>query len=142
MGALAAYGSLFAAAFLAATIFPAQSEALLAGLLLAGHQSAALLVLVASVANVAGSCVNWLLGRYIEHFRHRRWFPVSDARLAQAQQWYRRWGRWSLLLSWAPLIGDPITVAAGLMRESFGVFLAIVAVAKTARYVVLALLVL
>lgn len=142
MGALAAYGSLFAAAFLAATIFPAQSEALLAGLLLAGHQSAVLLVLVASVANVAGSCVNWLLGRYIEHFRHRRWFPVSDARLAQAQQWYRRWGRWSLLLSWVPLIGDPITVAAGLMRESFGVFLAIVAVAKTARYVVLALLVL
>lgn len=142
MGALAAYGSLFTAAFLAATIFPAQSEALLAGLLLAGHQPAIFLVLVASVANVAGACVNWLLGRYIEHFRHRRWFPVSESRLAQAQQWYRRWGRWSLLLSWAPLIGDPITVAAGLMRESFGVFLAIVTVAKTVRYVVLAVLIL
>jgi membrane protein YqaA with SNARE-associated domain len=117
---------------------PAQSEAVLAGLLLLGHQPAWTLVLIASVGNVLGACVNWLLGRYLEHFRARRWFPVSPARLSSAQRLYHRYGRWLLLASWVPIIGDPITVVAGLMRESLGVFVTIVAIAKTARYVVLA----
>lgn len=132
-----AYAGLLLAALVAATILPAQSEAMLVGLLVAGNQSPWVLVLVASIGNTAGSCLNWVLGRYIERFRHRRWFPVKEAALGRAEGWYRRYGKWSLLLSWVPLIGDPLTVVAGLLREPFSVFLILVALAKTLRYVVL-----
>jgi len=137
---LAAYAGLFGAAFIAATILPAQSEAALVGLLLTGAYPPALLLFVASVGNVAGSVVNWLLGRSVERYRDRRWFPVGPAVLDRAQGWYRRYGRWSLLLSWAPVVGDPLTVAAGVMREPFLPFLLLVALAKTGRYLVLAAL--
>jgi membrane protein YqaA with SNARE-associated domain len=139
MADLVAYASLFLTAFVAATLFPAGSEAVLVGLLLAGSQSVAGLLIVATVGNVLGSLVNWVLGRWIEHFRDRPWFPVKPAALTRAQSWYQRYGKWSLLLSWAPIIGDPLTVAAGLMRERLGVFLALVAIAKFSRYVVLVL---
>lgn len=135
---LAVYGGLFFAAFLAATILPMQSEAALVGALLAGAQPAWALVAVASVGNVLGSAVNWLLGRGIERFRHRRWFPVKDVDLERARGWYHRWGKWSLLLSWAPIVGDPLTVVAGVLREPLPMFLALVTVAKVGRYLVLA----
>ena len=133
-----AYVGLFAAAFLAATILPAQSEALLVSLLLAGEQPAVLLITVASAGNVLGSAMNWLLGRGIERFSDRRWFPVKATALERANNWYRRWGKWSLLLSWAPIIGDPLTVAAGVLREPFPIFLLLVTVAKAGRYLLLA----
>jgi membrane protein YqaA with SNARE-associated domain len=137
---LAAYGSLFLAALAAATIVPMQSEAVLVGLLLAGEQPAWLLVLIASIGNVLGSVVNWGLGRWIHRWRDRPWFPVKPDALARAEGRYRRWGRWSLLLSWAPIIGDPLTVVAGVLREPSWVFLALVAIAKTGRYISLTLL--
>lgn len=137
---LSAYLGLFVAAFGAATLLPMQSEAVLSGLLLAARQPASLLLLVATIGNVLGSVVNWWLGRYIEHWRHRRWFPVSEVRLERAQRAYHRYGRWSLLLSWAPIIGDPLTVIAGLLREPFWSFLLIVLVAKAGRYLLLAAL--
>ena len=140
MSALAAYGGLFLAAFAAATILPAQSEAVLAGLLAAGSHAPALLILIAGTGNVLGSVVNWLLGRGIERFRDRRWFPVGPAALDRAQGWYRRYGKWSLLLSWAPIVGDPLTVVAGLAREPLPVFLLLVTIAKFGRYAVLAAL--
>lgn len=139
MSDLAAYGGLFAAAFLAATLVPAQSEAVLSGLVMAGTQPVWALVGVASIANVLGSVVNWGLGRGVEHFRDRAWFPVTPERLARAQGWYQRIGKWSLLLSWVPIIGDPLTVAAGVMREPLPIFLLLVGLAKTGRYIVLAL---
>ena len=142
MSALAAYGGLFLAAFAAATILPAQSEAVLAGLLAAGNHASALLILVAGTGNVLGSVVNWLLGRGIERFRGARWFPVSERQLDRAGRWYRKYGWWSLLLSWVPVIGDPLTVAAGVMREPFARFLLVVSIAKFGRYIVLAALVL
>jgi membrane protein YqaA with SNARE-associated domain len=132
-----AYIGLFVAAFGAATILPLQSESVLVGLLLAGEQSVSLLVLVASVGNTAGSTVNWILGRYIERYRQHRWFPVSEAALTRAQHWYQRWGKWSLLLSWLPLVGDPLTIVAGVLRERLSVVVLLVAIAKTARYLVL-----
>ncbi|AEA84323.1 YqaA family protein [Pseudomonas aeruginosa] len=135
-----AYLGLFVAAFGAATLLPMQSEAVLTSLLLAGKQSPALLLVVATVGNVLGSIINWLLGRYIEHFRHKRWFPVADDKLLRAQRAYHRYGRWSLLLSWAPIIGDPLTVIAGMLREPFWSFLLIVLVAKAGRYLALAAL--
>ena len=142
MGTLAAYGGLFLAALVAATILPAQSEAVLGGLLATGTHSPILLILVAGAGNVLGSVVNWLLGRGVERFRGARWFPVSDGNLERAGRWYRRYGWWSLLLSWMPVIGDPLTVAAGIMREPFLRFLAVVSIAKFGRYIVLAAFVL
>ncbi len=134
---LTVYAGLFVTAFLAATIFPAQSELVLTGLLLSGDYPPWLLVLVASLGNISGSILNWGLGRFIERYHERPWFPLKG--LERTQVWYRRYGRWSLLLSWMPIIGDPLTVAAGVMREKFMVFVAIVSLAKTGRYMVLAL---
>lgn len=135
---LATYAALFLSALIAATLLPMQSEAVLAGTLLAGTQPFWTLIAVATAGNVLGALVNWWLGRFIEHFRARRWFPVTPARLEQAQGWYRRYGRWSLLLSWAPIIGDPLTMVAGLLREPLPVFLLLVTLAKLGRYLVLA----
>lgn len=128
---------LFLAAFGAATILPFQSEIVLVALLLRGEVAPWLLIAVASVGNTLGSMLNWAIGRWIEHFRTRRWFPVSDAQLLRAQHWYARWGVWSLLVSWAPF-GDAVTVAAGVMRCPLGLFTAIVGAVKTVRYVVVA----
>jgi membrane protein YqaA with SNARE-associated domain len=130
------YLGLFVIALLAATLLPAQSEAALVGLLLTGH-SAFWLVVFASAGNVLGSTINWWLGREALRFQDRRWFPLSAERLARTQAWYGRYGKWSLLLSWVPIIGDPLTLAAGVMREPLRVFLPLVAVAKVGRYVVL-----
>jgi membrane protein YqaA with SNARE-associated domain len=137
---LAAYLGLFFSAFGAATLLPLGSEVVFVSLLLSDAYLVWLLVAVASVGNVLGSLVNWLLGRHLEHFRQRTWFPVSEQRLQQAQGWYARYGRWSLLLSWVPIIGDPLTLVAGVMRERCWVFLLIVSLAKTGRYLVLAAL--
>ena len=132
---LAALAGLFASALLAATILPMQSEAVLFGLLHLGRLEPWLLLVVASVGNVLGSIVNWMLGRSLNALRSRRWFPVSDERLHSAEHWFRRFGLWSLLLSWVPLIGDPLTVVAGALRVPLVTFALIVGFAKTARYV-------
>ncbi|MCX7035631.1 MAG: DedA family protein [Proteobacteria bacterium] len=142
MISLAVYASLFGVAFIAATVFPLQSEAALIALLLNGQQAVWALIAVASVGNVLGSVVNWVLGRGIERFRDKRWFPASPAALERAQRAYQKWGKWSLLLSWAPFIGDPLTVMAGVLREPLPMFLLLVTMAKVGRYVTLAWLVL
>ena len=131
------YLGLFFAAFGAATLLPMQSEAVLVGLLLTEQYSAGWLLAVATTGNVLGSAVNWVFGRYIERYRHKRWFPVSAKKLQQAQDSYQKYGRWSLLLSWMPIIGDPLTVVAGVMREPFWRFMLIVSIAKFSRYLVL-----
>jgi len=134
-----AYIGLFLAAFGAATLLPLQSEALLVGLLLSDKYWLWALLAVATLGNVLGSLVNWWLGRAIERYRDRRWFPVSPAHLEKARNNYQRYGHWSLLLSWLPIIGDPLTLVAGVMREPLGRFLLIVTLAKGARYGVVAL---
>jgi membrane protein YqaA with SNARE-associated domain len=138
MADLSVYAGLFLAALLAATIIPAQSEAVLVGLLITGKYDPWLLVSVASVGNVLGSVVNWLLGYWIQKLKHKKWFPIKPQSLARAVAWYQRYGRWSLLLSWVPIIGDPLTVAAGVMREKLGIFILLVSAAKLGRYCVLA----
>ncbi|MBI1449031.1 MULTISPECIES: YqaA family protein [Acinetobacter] len=128
------YFLLFISAFGAATLLPLQSEAVLVTLLLKGQYSALLLISIATLGNVLGSCVNWWLGLKIEQFKHRKWFPVSEKRLQQAQSFYHKYGFYSLLLSWTPIIGDPITLVAGLFKENFWRFLCIVIIAKAGRY--------
>lgn len=133
-----AYLGLFLSALIAATILPMQSEAVLVGLLAGTNHSAILLLLVATFGNVLGSVINWYLGRFALRFKDRGWFPSSQAQLSRAQQWYRRYGRWSLLASWLPVVGDPLTVVAGLMREPLVPFLLLVTLAKGTRYLILA----
>ncbi len=132
------YAGLFWASFLAATVLPFQSEVVLFGMLLTDHYRWWLLVLVASAGNVLGSVVNYGLGRGLAAFEDRPWFPVRRAKIARAEAWYHAYGRWSLLLSWVPIIGDPLTIVAGVLRESFPIFLLLVTIAKMARYVAVA----
>ena len=136
------YLGLFLAAFGAATLLPMQSEAVLGGLLISERFSTAILLVVATTGNVLGSVVNWLLGRGIEAYREKRWCPVKQAALEKAKASYERYGYWSLLLSWVPIIGDPLTVIAGVMKEPLWRFVLIVTLAKGGRYLVLAILIL
>ena len=134
----AIYAGLFLIAFGAATILPLQSELVVVGLLLEGIHPWEIVILVASLGNILGSMVNWLLGRSFAHFQSRRWFPVDQKNMKRAEGWYRQYGRVSLLLSWVPIIGDPLTVAAGILREPLWSFALLVGIAKTGRYLVLA----
>jgi membrane protein YqaA with SNARE-associated domain len=133
-----AYLGLFTSALIAATVLPVQSEAVLVGLLTASTSSVTALLVVATTGNVLGAVINWGLGRSLLRWRERRWFPASDRQLARAEGWYRRYGRWSLLGSWLPVVGDPLTVVAGVLREPLVPFLILVTLAKGARYLVLA----
>lgn len=138
MIAISIYAGLFMAAFLSATILPMQSEAVFVGLLLEKSQPVGWLLFTVSLGNVLGSLVNWYLGKYVQRFQHKRWFPVSPTQLAKATRWYQRYGKWSLLLSWVPVIGDPLTVIAGVLKEPFIPFVVLVTIAKVSRYVLLA----
>ncbi len=131
-------GGLFLAAFSAATLIPAQSEAVLVALILGGSQPIWLLLVVATVGNVLGSAVNWAMGRFLILFSDRRWFPFSQSQIDRASGWYARWGHCSLLASWVPVIGDPLTLIAGALREPFWRFALVVTLAKGGRYLVLA----
>ncbi len=133
-----AYVGLFFAALLAATLIPAQSESVLVGLLINQQGTPWLLVVVATAGNTLGSVVNWWLGHSLQRFQHKRWFPVSETALHKAQTHFQRYGYWSLLWSWLPIIGDPLTVMAGVLRVPFVPFVLLVTLAKGGRYVVLA----
>lgn len=129
--------TLFFVSFLAATIFPFQSEALLAALHFSSNIQTSMLVLTATVGNVLGSCANWLLGRYIIYFKEKRWFPASQKQLDRATKFYQRYGVWTLLLAWLPIIGDPLTIIAGILRTHFILFLILVTIGKAGRYMAL-----
>ena len=129
-----ALGLLFLSAFGAATLLPLQSEAVLVGLLAQTQYPVWLLVAVASLGNILGSCVNWWLGLKVEQYKNKKWFPVSEQKMLQAQGIYQKYGFWSLLLSWVPVIGDPITLIAGLLKENFVHFVVMVSIAKIGRY--------
>jgi membrane protein YqaA with SNARE-associated domain len=132
------YFSLFAIAFLAATILPLQSEAVLTGLLVLNQEPWWLLIAVASLGNTLGAVVNWGMGLGLQRFQNQRWFPATPQQLQRATAIYQRFGRWSLLLSWLPIGGDALTVVAGVLREKLWVFVTLVGIGKTARYLVLA----
>ena len=134
MTAFMAYGLLFLSAFLSASLLPGSSEAVLVRFLATKQGLPALLILFATVGNTAGAVVNWGLGRFFEHYRDRSWFPFKAAALERAQGWFERWGLWSLLLSWVPVIGDPLTLVAGILRVPFGRFLVLVSIGKVLRF--------
>lgn len=133
---LAALAGLFAATFLAATVFPFQSEVVFIALQLSGLSPLWLLVVVASAGNTLGAFVNYWIGARLEDAGAHRWLRVDDARLAQARRWWERWGVWSLLLSWAPVLGW-FTVVAGVLRTPLWQFALLVTIAKTGRFMAL-----
>ncbi len=130
------FSGLFIAAFLSATLLPGTSEILLISLLSQGYDPF-ILWIWATTGNTLGSVVNWGLGRYLLHFKDRRWFPFKLDTLEKSQSWFQRYGLWSLPLAWAPVIGDGITFIAGIMRVRFLTFLMLVFISKGIRYAVL-----
>ncbi len=138
MTTLPAYVGLFLSALLAATILPASSEVVLATLLASEAYNPPLLLAVATAGNTLGSLVNWILGRFLLHFQDRRWFPLTPAQYERACAWFTRYGVWSLLFAWLPVLGDPLTVVAGALRVGLWRFLILVAIGKAARYAAIA----
>jgi len=136
MSELTAHLTLLGAAFLAATIIPGSSEVVLVGMILDRPDAIASLFLTATVGNTAGSVVNYVLGRWGLRYVSRRWFPASQKQLEQAGAWFNRYGIWSLLLSWMPIVGDPLTVIAGVIRTNFCAFVTLVGIGKAARYAI------
>ena len=131
------YLSLFAISFLAATILPFSSELTLAGLMATSSYDNLLLLAVASLGNILGSVVNWILGFYSRNLSTKRWFPFKDKQIEKSSKWFNRFGRWSLLFAWVPIIGDPLTLVAGLLRVKFVEFLILVTIGKVSRYLII-----
>lgn len=131
---ITAYLLLFGSAFLAATVLPFYSEVVLFGLLRAGGDPV-WLVIVATLGNTLGAVVNWLLGRFLLHFQGRRWFYFRRDQIDSAQRWFQRYGFWSLLLAWAPVGGDALTLIAGIMKVRLWLFLLLVGTGKALRYI-------
>ena len=131
------YLSLFSISFLAATILPLSSELTLAGLMATSNYDNTFLLIVASLGNVLGSVVNWILGFYSRNLSAKKWFPFKDEQIERSSRWFNKFGRWSLLFAWVPIIGDPLTLAAGLLRVGFIEFLILVTVGKVSRYLVI-----
>ena len=131
---MTAYLSLFFLSFLAATLVPTSSELTLAALLSTNNFNSLGLLATASFGNILGSVVNWLLGFYLFKYINKKWFPFNEKQVASASKWFNKFGVWSLLFAWLPIIGDPLTFIAGILRIRFLLFLVLVAVGKIARY--------
>ena len=131
---------LFVSAFAASTILPMSSEVVLGALAVAGATDAWLLLAVATAGNTLGAVVNWAIGRYAATWRTRL-RSLDDASYERASRWFNRWGIWCLLLSWLPVIGDPLTLVAGALRTPFVPFVLLVLVGKAARYLFILLVV-
>jgi membrane protein YqaA with SNARE-associated domain len=134
---LISYFQLLIISFLAATILPLSSELVLSTMLLTDSFDKYLLLVVASFGNIFGSSVNWYLGKKILIFKDKKWFPVNEKQIAKSEMYFKKYGIWSLLLAWVPIIGDPLTVIAGILKINFFTFLLLVSISKTSRYIFL-----
>ena len=130
------YLSLFAISFLAATILPFSSELTLAGLIATSDYDNLLLLIAASFGNVLGSVVNWALGFYSRNLTTKKWFPFKETQIKRSSKWFRKFGKWSLLFAWVPVLGDPLTLVAGILRVKFIDFIILVAIGKVSRYLI------
>jgi len=130
----ATLAAVFGSAFLAATVLPFYSEVVLAAALADTEIDRVLLWSVATLGNTLGAVMNWGIGLYAAHFQGRRWFPATPAQMQKAESWFAKYGVWSLLMAWLPVVGDALTVIAGILKVRFSIFLVLVAVGKGARY--------
>ncbi|BDA84260.1 membrane protein [Aureimonas sp. SA4125] len=138
MGDVATYAGMFWSGFLAATILPGASEVLLVALLVGGTGEPWIVVAAATVGNTLGSVTNWACGRFFAHYRDRRWFPVPSAQIDRFSGFFRRYGLWTLLIAWVPVVGDALTVIAGMLRVHLVPFATLVGIGKLGRYLVVA----
>ena len=127
--------NLFIISLLAATILPLSSEIVLTTMLLTNLFEKNILLIVASSGNILGSIFNWYLGKKITIFQDRKWFPVSKEQLNKSQKYFQKYGLWSLLLAWVPVIGDPLTLLAGVLKVRFNIFFILVSISKISRYI-------
>ena len=131
---MTAYFLLLLISFLAATILPLSSELALASLLNTGKYNSFVLIGTASLGNILGSVFNWLLGFYLFKFLNKKWLPFKENQINVASKRFSKFGVWSLLFTWVPIIGDPLTFMAGILKINFLLFLVLVAFGKISRY--------
>ena len=131
------YLSLFFISFLAATVLPFSSELTLAGLISTSNYDNLSLLIFASFGNVLGSVFNWGLGFYARNLTIKKWFPFKDTQIERSSKWFSNFGKWSLLFAWVPIVGDPLTFVAGLLRVRFLDFIILVAIGKVSRYLII-----
>ncbi|WP_299982067.1 YqaA family protein [Desulfobacula sp.] len=129
------YWGLFLASFLAATILPFSSEVVL-GYLLAHDYSPYVTVFAATSGNVLGAVVNYGLGVLGSRIVLHKVFSIATLEIEKAEHRFKRYGVFSLLFAWVPIIGDPLTVAAGILKIHFGLFLLLVSMGKFLRYII------
>jgi len=129
--------TLFFSSLISSTLFPGGSEALLLYRLNEGANPYAM-VTIATIGNVLGSTITYGMGRLGNEAVHKRWLRMNEARVAQAERWFTKYGQPSLLFAWLPIIGDPLCLVAGLLRSPIWVFLILVTLGKFGRYVFLA----
>ena len=131
------YFSLFIFCLSLGTFFPFASESYLASLLISEKYNVILLLVFASLGNILGSVISWLFGYFMNYFIQKPWFPLNKYLFQKASNIFEKYGKWSLLLSWVPFIGDPIAFASGALRISFSTFILLVSIGKIVRYVVI-----
>jgi len=134
---LFSYFQLSLISFLAATILPFSSEVVLTTMYLSNSFEPYFLLIFVSIGNIMGSITNWYLGKKITLFQNRKWFPVSPDQLERSRKYFQKYGLWSLLLAWVPIIGDPLTLLAGVLKVRFSIFFLLVSISKISRYVFL-----
>jgi membrane protein YqaA with SNARE-associated domain len=126
---------LFSSGFISSTLLPGGSELLLLYLLDQQQQSVWLLLAVVTLGNSLGGVVTWGMGYWVyQRFPTRNLSP----RQQQAQRWFSRYGAPVLLLSWLPLIGDPLCFISGWLRQRFVLCVLLIVVGKAVRYLLLA----
>ena len=141
MNAIEVYASLFISSFLSSTILPGHSEIILTAFIFLKKYPIIDLIFFASIGNILGSILNWCIGYFLTNLKDRKWFPVNKSQLTRASSWFLKYGKWTLFLSWVPIIGDPLTIIAGVFRVPIHIFILIVSLAKTMRYVFISLVV-
>jgi membrane protein YqaA with SNARE-associated domain len=120
-----------------ATIVPFGSEAYFITLLSLDKYNGLLLLTAASIGNILGSLFNWICGYYINYFIKKPWFPINNKMIDRGNKIFNKYGKWSLLFSWLPFIGDPITFVAGTLRYPVAPFLVLVSIGKIGRYLII-----
>ena len=137
MDAFEVYTSLFISSFLSSTLLPGHSELTLTAFILMKKYPVINLIFFASTGNILGSLINWCMGYYLTKFKDKKWFPLNKLQLTRASKWFLKYGKWSLFFCWVPIIGDPLTIVAGIFRFPIHIFILIVSFAKTMRYLII-----
>ena len=140
MSSIEVYIILFTSSFASSTILPGHSEITLTALITQKKYEIFYLLFFASLGNILGSVFNWYLGLYFLKFKNKKWFPFKENHINKVSKSFLKYGKWSLLLSWVPFIGDVLTLVAGMFRVPLNQFVVIVSVAKVSRYIFVSLI--